>query len=194
MNLPSPANECQLEDVAAYLDGELSGEPLRIFEAHLKTCRYCAAELLIQRQLLCTLEVAFNGSKSFELPHDFTRVVTAHAEGDLSGMRRKGERRRALQVCAVLGLVAFALLGAAARVLIFEPAQYFFHLAQIVFDLVWRMIYDAGTGVAVIIRVLGRAIAFGPYGLGLIVLLAFILSILLLSFLIARYHRAQIIE
>jgi hypothetical protein len=46
----------------------------------------------------------------------------------------------------------------------------------------------------VIIRVLGRAVAFGPYGLGLVVLLAFIFSISLLSFLIARYHRAQIIE
>src|SRR5229473_1522847 len=143
MNLPSPANECQLEDVAAYLDGELSGEPLRIFEAHLKTCRYCAAELLIQRQLLCTLEVAFNGSKSFELPHDFTRVVTAHAEGDLSGMRRKGERRRALQVCAVLALVSFALLGAAARALVLEPAQALLRLAEVFFNLAWRMTYDA---------------------------------------------------
>lgn len=194
MNLSSHANECQLEDIAAYLDGELGGEPLRNFEAHLKTCRDCAAELRTQRQLLCTLDVAFNNSKSFELPHDFMRVVTAHAAGDLSGMRRKGERRRALQVCAVLALVSFALLGAAARALILEPAQSFFHLAEIFFDLVWRMIYDAGTGLAVIIRVLGRAVAFGPYGLGLIVLLAFIFSISLLSFLIARYHRAQIIE
>lgn len=194
MNLSSHANECQLEDVAAYLDGELSGEPLQNFEAHLKTCRDCAAELRTQRQLLCTLDMAFNDSKSFELPHDFTRVVTAHAEGDLSGIRRKGERGRALQVCAVLALVSFALLGAAARALILEPAQSFFHLAEIFFDLVWRMTYGAGTGLAVIIRVLGRAVAFGPYGLGLIVLLAFIFSISLLSFLIARYHRAQIIE
>jgi len=58
-----------------------------------------------------------------------------------------------------------------------EPAQSLLRLTEVVFDLVWRMIYDAGTGLAVVIRVLGRAVAFGPYGLGLVVLLAFIFSI-----------------
>lgn len=194
MNLSTNDKGCQLEDVAAYLDGELGSDALRDFEEHLKTCAECAAELRMQRQLLCTLDSAFYGSGSFELPHDFTRVVTAHAESDLSGMRRKGERHRALQVCAILALVSFALLGTAARALVVEPAQSFFHLAATIFDFGWRMIYDAGTGLAVIIRVLGRAIVSGPYGLGLVMLLAFVISISLLSFLIARYHRAQIIE
>jgi hypothetical protein len=194
MNLSSQTNECQLEEVAAYLDGELSGESLRDFESHLATCSACATELRTQRQLLCTLDVAFNDSASFKLPDDFTRVVSAHAGGNLGGMRWKGERRRALQVCAVLALVSFALLGAAARSLVLEPAQSFFRLAGIFLDLAWRMIYDAGTGLAVIIRVLGRAVVFDPHGLGLAVLLGFILSTSLLSLLIARYHRAQIIE
>lgn len=194
MNMSSHANGCQLEDVAAYLDGELSREKTEQFEAHLKTCRDCAAELRTQRQLLCTLDVAFNDASSFKLPHDFTRVVTVTAESDLSGMRRKGERHRAFQVCAALALLSFALLGAALRALVVEPAQSFIRLAEVIFNLVWRMIYDVGTGLAVIIRVLGRAVAFGPYGLGLTVLLVFIFSISLLSFLIARYHRAQIIE
>lgn len=194
MNLSQQTNECQLEDVAAYLDGELSGESLRDFESHLATCSDCATELRTQRQLLCTLDVAFNDSASFKLPHDFTRVVSAHAGGNLGGVRWKGERRRALQVCAVLALVSFALLGAAARALVLEPAQSFFRLAGVSLDIAWRMIYDAGTGLAVIIRVLGRAILFDPHGLGLAVLLGFIVSTSLLSLLIARYHRAQIIE
>ena len=194
MNLSNQTNGCELEDVAAYLDGEMSDVELRIFEGHLKTCADCVVELRTQRQLLCTLDVTFNDSASFKLPHDFIRVVTAHAESDLSGMRHKGERRRALQVCAVLALVSFALLGAAARVLVLEPAQSFLRLSGVFFDLAWRMVYDAGTGLAVIIRVLGRAVAFGPYGLGMLVLLGLILSISLLTLLIARYHRAQIIE
>lgn len=194
MNLANHEEGCQLEDVAAYLDGELGGEELENFEAHLKLCADCAVELRTQRQLLCTLDVAFNRSRAIDLPDNFTRVVTAHAEGDMSGMRRKGERRRALQICAVLALVSFALLGAAARALVFEPAQSFFHLSGILFDLVWQMIYDAGTGLAVIVRVVGRAVVFGPHGLGLVGLLGFAISISLLSFLIARYHRAQIIE
>jgi hypothetical protein len=194
MNLSQQTNECQLEDVATYLDGELSGESLRDFESHLATCSDCATELRTQRQLLCTLDVAFNDSASFKLPHDFTRVVSAHAGGNLGGIRWKGERRRALQVCALLALVSFALLGAAARALVLEPAQSFLRLAGVSLDIAWRMIYDAGTGLAVIIRVLGRAIVFDPHGLGLAVLLGFIVSTSLLSLLIARYHRAQIIE
>ena len=123
MNLSDQENRCQLEDVAAYLDGELSGAALQDFEGHLQSCPDCATELRAQRQLLCTLDVAFNDSTSFRLPRDFTRVVTTHAESNLGGVRWKGERRRALQVCAVLALMSFALLGAAARALVLEPVQ-----------------------------------------------------------------------
>ncbi|HXM48405.1 MAG TPA: zf-HC2 domain-containing protein [Pyrinomonadaceae bacterium] len=185
---------CQLEDVAAYLDGELSGVPLETFEAHLKTCPGCVAELRAQRHLLCTLDFAFNESRPFELPHDFTRVVAAHAENDLSGMHKKSERRRAVQLCAILALLSFAFLGAAARTLVFDPVRSFLRVTGSLFSLLWQTVYDAGTGTAVIVRVVGRAIVFGPHGLGLVLTLTFIISISLLSLLIARYHRAQIIE
>ncbi len=185
---------CQLEDVAAYLDGELSGAALETFEAHLKQCSDCAIELRAQRQLLCTLDFAFNKSRSFELPHNFSRVVAAHAENDLGGMRKKGERRRALQLCAILALVSFALLGAASRTLVFDPVRSFLRVAGSLLNLLWQMLYDAGTGVAVIVRVVGRAAVPGPRGWWLFVALAFIISLSLLPFLIAKYHRAQIIE
>lgn len=195
MNAPIISRQiCPLEDVGAYLDGELTGVSLETFEAHLKTCVDCAAELRAQRHLLCTLDVAFNESRPFELPRDFTRVVAAHAESDLSGMRQKGERRRALQLCAVLALLSFALLGAAARTLVFDPVRSFFRVAGSLLNLLWQTVYEAGTGIAVIVRVVGRAIVFGPHGVGLFLSLAFIISISLLPLLIARYHRAQIIE
>ena len=187
-------NGCPREDVAAYLDGEMSGNALENFEEHLKVCTDCAAELRTQRQLLCTLDVAFNGSRAFELPHDFTRAVAAHAESDLSGMRKKSERRRALKLCAVLALVSFALLGAAARALILDPIRTFLRVAESLLDLVGRTVYDAGTGVAVIVRVVSRAIVFAPHGLGLLLLLTFVIALSLLPLLIVRYHRAQIIE
>ncbi len=195
MNAPIIGRQsCQLEDVAAYLDGELAGASLEIFEAHLETCPDCATELRAQRHLLCTLDFAFNESRPFELPHDFTRVVAAHAENDLSGMRKKGERRRAAQLCAILALLSFVLLGAAARTLIFDPVRSFLRVMGSLLGLLWQTFYDAGTGIAVIIRVVGRAIVFGPHSLGLFLTLAFIISISLLPLLIARYHRAQIIE
>jgi anti-sigma factor RsiW len=191
---PIENQECPLEEVAAYLDGELEGKALETFEAHLKTCANCATELRVQRQLLCTLDFAFNESRAFELPHNFTRVVAAHAEHDLSGMRRKGERRRAIQLCAILALVSFGLLGAASRTLVFDPVRSFFRVAGSLFGLLWQAVFDAGTGVAVIVRVVGRAAVLGPHSLWLFVAMGLIISLFLLPFLIAKYHRAQIIE
>ena len=195
MNAPIISREsCPVEDAGAYLDGELAGVSLETFEAHLKTCVDCAAELRAQRNLLCTLDTAFNASRPFELPHDFTRVVAAHAENDMSGMRKRGERRRAVQLCAILALLSFALLGAAARTLVFDPVRSFVRIAGSFLNLLWQAVYAAGAGIAVIVRVVGRAVVFGPRGLGLVLTLAFIISISLLPLLIARYHRAQIIE
>lgn len=187
-------HECRTDDVAAYLDGELDGAASESFEAHLKTCARCATELRMQRQLLCTLDFAF-GEPSFELPRNFSRVVAAHAESDLSGMRKKSERRRALQLCALLALLAFALLGAASRALVFQPARSFLRIAGSLLDLVGRALYDAGTGAAVIVRVVGRALILAPYGLGMIlIVLPFLIALAVLPRLIVNYHRAQIIE
>src|SRR5262249_1026129 len=186
--------KCHLEEVAAYLDGEMNGDALEDFEEHLKAGAECAGELRTQRQLLCTLEVAFGSAKPFELPPNFARVVTAHAESALTGMRRKGERGRALQVCAVLTLASFALLGAAARALVFDPVRSFFRAVTKLIDLAWQTVYDAATGVTILIRVIGRALLLAPYGLGYLFLLTFLISISLLFLLIAKYHRKQIIE
>jgi predicted anti-sigma-YlaC factor YlaD len=193
-SLVNEKQQCPLEDVAAYLDGELTGATLERFEAHLRDCQDCATELREQRQLLCTLDLAFNDQRSFALPRDFTRVVAAHAESDFSGMRKKSERRRALKLCAILGLVSFALLGAATRTLVLDPLRSFLHIAGRLLNLFWQTAYDLGAGVIVIVRVVGRATVLGPRSLWVFLALALVISLSLLPFLIAKYHRAQIIE
>jgi len=193
MNVLTTNHQC-IEDVAAYLDGELDDAALEVFEGHVKTCAGCAQELRTQRQLLCTLNRAFEESGAFELPQDFARLVATHAESDVTGLRGRGERRRAFKVCAVLALLSFALLGAASRATVFQPARSSLRVAESLFDLAWKTIYDAGTGASVIVRLVVRAIALSPYGLGLFLILAFIIAISLLPRLIASYHRAQIIE
>jgi len=194
MNEFIPEANCQVEDVAAYLDGELGGQALERFEVHLKSCVDCAAELRAQRQLLCTLDAAFGESNSFRLPHDFTRVVTARAESDLMGVRDKSERRRALQLCAILTLLSVALLGAAVRALVLDPVRSFLRITASFANFAWQAIYQATSGAAVVVRVIGRAILFAPYGVGFFLAVAFLCSISLLPFLIVKYHRAQIIE
>jgi len=188
------SEKCQLEDVAAYLDGELSEAGVNRFEDHLRSCLDCANELRAQRQLLCTLDVAFNGNRSFQLPHDFTRIVTARAESDLSGMRNKHERRRALKLCAVLALVSFALLGAAARTVVFDPLSTLFRISRTVLQLAWQAASEAVMSATVLMRVIVRAVLLDQNGLGLLMLAAFLIAISVLPFLLVKYHRAQTIE
>lgn len=194
MNHAVREKTCPAEDVAAYLDGELSGTAQETFEHHLADCVDCATELRQQRQLLCTLEAAFTPSSRFNLPKDFTRVVAARVEGDLNVVRNKSERRRALQLCAVLALAAFALLGAAARAVVFQPIRRFGQVIALVFDLLWQTMYDAAVGVAIILRMIGRVAVESPYGLGLFLTLTFLIAVTLLPRLIANYHRKEIIE
>jgi anti-sigma factor RsiW len=185
---------CPVEDVAAYLDGELTGAANETLEAHLAECVTCATELRTQQQLLCTLDAAFKSSPRLRLPANFTRVVAAHAEGDLRGVRNKTERRRAFQLCAMLSLAAFALLGAASGAVIWQPVRGWAQLIARVSDLLWQTGYDAAIGIGVILRMIGRAAVVSPYGLGSFVVLAFLIAISLLPRLIANYHRTEIIE
>lgn len=185
---------CPREDIAAYLDGELSGAALDHLEAHVGECAACAGELRSQRQLLCTLEAAFSSSRQLDLPDNFTRVVATHAEHDLRGLREKSERRRAVQLCAALAILASALLGAASGALVLQPARSSLRVGTRVFEVFSQAVFQAAEGLAIIGRMIGRAAVLSPQGFGAVIALVFIVTISLLSRLIVNYHRAQIIE
>ena len=185
---------CPHEDLAAYLDGELSGVALEHFETHLASCSECADELRSQRQLLCTLEAAFSNSSRVRLPDNFTRIVATHAENNLRGLRDKSETWRVLQLCAALALGAFALLGATSGALVFQPARNSFQVVGRIIELFWHSVAGVGEGLAILGRMIGRAAVASPHGFGTAIALVFIVAISLLPRLIANYHRTQIIE
>lgn len=185
---------CGSVEVAAYLDGELGQGALQAFEEHLKECRSCSEKLEEQRRLLCTLDMAFNEEKTLALPLDFARVVTAHAQTDMSGVREKQERGRAVRLCAALALFSFALLGSAALTdSIFEPVRIFGRFAGVCLGILWRAIYDAGATVAVIMRIVGRY-TFESHPLGIFSYLVLAGALVLLLRLIRNYHRARAID
>ena len=193
----SPANEnqnCPREEIAAYLDRELDGDALRDFEAHVEQCRDCDRELRSQRQLLCTLEAAFGTSRHIELPENFTRVVAAHAEHDMRGLRHKVERRRALQLCAALLLAAFTVLGAASNSFMFQPARAFFRITASAVDVLLRSLADAAEGITIIARMIARLSGTGPHIFAIFIALLFLVEISVLPRLIAIYHRTEFIE
>jgi hypothetical protein len=109
-------------------------------------------------------------------------------------MRNKHERRRALKLCAGLALVSFALLGAAARTVVVEPLSTLFRISRTVLQLAWQAASEAVMSATVLGRVIVRAVLLGQNGLGLLMLVAFLIAISVLPFLLVKYHRAQTIE
>src|SRR3982750_1345587 len=90
------------EEIAAYLDGELCATARSEVEQHLKECSACKDKLREQQRLLCTLDFALSDDPSLRLPVNFSQVVAAHAQADMSGLRQRSEHGRALRLCAAL--------------------------------------------------------------------------------------------
>ena len=102
---------CPRTEIAAYIDGELSPSAEMDLEKHFAVCKNCDAEFNEQKKLLRALDFAFDEKTDFELPENFTRSVVVKAESNVSGLRRREERFRALYLCAILFLLVIVGLG-----------------------------------------------------------------------------------
>jgi hypothetical protein len=114
----------------------------------------------------------------------------------MSGMRGGLERRRALGLCALLAVLAVALLGGpAVRESIFAPLRVIWKGATALFGFLGHALYDAGAGLAVISRRLSGYFVFESRPFGLFALILFVIALFMLRRLIAGYHtRARAIE
>jgi len=97
------------DDIAAYIDGELSASRELELEMHFAECSTCTEELNLQKQLLQGLDLSLRDGSDIELPRDFAKVVVANAESTVAGLRRPRERFNALFICG--GLSLFILLS-----------------------------------------------------------------------------------
>ena len=184
---------CERNLIAAYVDGELDTDLTLLFEDHLEGCAECRAELRAHRLFVCELDAAMLESAEIPVPADFSRMVAARAASDMRGVRTSAEHRKALTICAVLALVGFALLGAAARTTVFLVAERFVGTVFSVIGFVGTAIYDTVAGFAVVFRVVSKKAVIDSGSLGpLVGLLA--LAILILSRLISKYHRPSATE
>lgn len=177
-------------DVAAYLDGELDAHDDTRFEQHAKTCALCATTLREQRRLLCVLDVAFGDAQSqMQLPANFTEVVKARAQSDMSSVRRRPERLRAALLCAGLAALSFALLGWQAWSAMFAPLQAVAGIVVTVLDMTAHTVGEAFAGIALMLRVLGGQWLNEPGALGAGAYIILALAVVLLFRLISSYHR-----
>ena len=180
---------CPRSQLAAYIDGELLPLEELELELHLASCKSCAAELNEQKKLLCVLDFALENEKEIELPANFTKIVVANAESNVSGLRSPCERFRALSVCLILFSVVLLGLGTEAETTINSIVK----LAGQVFAVCLfaiHLIYDVSIGTAVILRSLGSQ--FVNHSAGVFALFAAFLwvALLALSRLFIKYNRA----
>jgi predicted anti-sigma-YlaC factor YlaD len=191
MNLPIATTEikCPRSQLVAYIDGELLPHEELELEMHLAVCKSCAEELNEQKKLLCVLDFALESEKEIELPANFTKIIVANAESNVSGLRSSKERFSALFIC--LGLFLLAVLGLGGQM---EPVlnTYIKFTDKIfaVFGFVFHLIYDVSIGTAVILRSLGSGLVNNS-GIGFTVFAILLLfSLFALSRLFVRYNRA----
>jgi len=177
-------------DVAAYLDGELDAVTAARFEHHTKTCGTCAAALGEQRRLLCVLDAAFGAAeRQLQLPTNFTEVVKAHAQSDMSSVRHRSERKRAVIYCMGLAALSFALLGWQAWDELFTPFGAAAGIAATLIDMTANAASEAASGIALMLGVLGGQMLEDPGAGSVAAYVMFAVAVALLFRLIARYHR-----
>lgn len=183
------------EEIAAYLDGELDAPARSEVEQHLKECSPCARSLREQKRLLCALDFALEDDPQLRLPSNFSQVVAARAQSDMSGLRRPTERRRAMMVCAALACAAQTLLGGAAlSETVLTPVIIAGKHVVSLFDLLWQALHGAGRGVSIILRAVSRHFIFDSHPLSALALLLFSSALALLPRLIVSYHRQRTIR
>ncbi len=180
--------ECQREQTAAYLEGDLDALSGALFEEHVGRCSICSAELNAQRLFICELESALAQTPDPPLPQNFAQIVATRAESDMRGVRDGIEHRRALRFCLILGLAAFTLLGAAASKALYFSGWEIVKKVLGAFGFLWSTLHDAAVGLTVISRVVSGGLIPEPSFAGLAALFL-ALAVVLLSLLISSYHR-----
>jgi hypothetical protein len=127
------------------------------------------------------------------VPADFSRRVAARATSDMRGVRTRSENRKALAICLVLALAGFALVGTAARDIFFLVSEKLVSKIFALLGLLASIVYDAVTGLVVVVRFLGRRVIVETGSLWpMLGLFAF--GVLVLSRLISNYHRSGATE
>ena len=179
---------CERNLIAAYVDGELEEEQVRLLEQHLPTCVSCRGELRAHRLLVCELVAALTDSTEIPVPDDFSRRIATRAASDMSGVRTRSEHRKALAICAILLLTGFALIGSRAREGLFVLTQKIIVTSFGLITFLATAVYDTVAALVVVLRVLSRKVIIESGSWGPLLVL-FVVAIFILSRLISNYHR-----
>jgi hypothetical protein len=179
---------CGSVDIAVYLDGELPPDAEIAFELHIAQCADCRGELNLQKNLLRELDVCL-GTGEIKLPKNFAKTVIVNAESNVSGLRRPNERFNAIFISAGLFLFALFTLGAGGGKS-FAAVNSLTDKIFAVAGSVGHFVYDISLGTVIIFRSLGATLFSGSFVSILFIGAVAVLSLVFLSRLLLRPHRA----
>jgi len=184
-------------EIAAYLDGELERDAARSFESHAAECALCRLHLDEQRRVLAVLEVAFGDESEIELPNEYAQIISARARNDLTGVRSRAERRRAIRLCLTLSVLAAGVLSAAGSAASLATVERFVSAFRVVGSLFGAGVQVAGdllTGAAVLMRALVNGIPTHEHSASLLLCALFFTALALLRLLVESYRREHSAE
>jgi hypothetical protein len=173
----STENNCPRGQIAAYIEGDLSPEESSRFEEHRAVCTACVEELNEQKKFLSALDlVLVENDSEIRLPGNFTEVVVANAESNVTGLRRPQERFNAVFVCSALFvLVLLGLREETSGVL--TTGERFLDQVFAVGGFAFNLVHDFAIGIAIVSKSLCHRFIFKSA-----VSLAFLLIFFLLAF------------
>ncbi len=142
---------CPSDEIAAYIDGELTLTRELELDEHFIECSACADELNQQKKFLCQLDLSLKQENDLDLPADFIKTIIANAESTVTGLRHPREQFNAMFICAGLFLFVFFAAGADAGHMLrgFTVA---FEQVVAVGSFFGHLIYSVFIGVSIILR------------------------------------------
>ena len=189
MNFSDSKNQCPRSELAAYIDGELLPREEIELEKHLAACQICATELNEQKRFLCALDFALENEREFELPKNFTRIVVANAESEVSGLRSPKERFNAIFVVAALFLMFLLGLGGELKTVAATFTQ-FGEQVLTVGGFTAHLIYNVAVGASIILRSVGSQFVSNSFSLTAFLCVFFFASLFALSRFVSRSNHS----
>lgn len=179
---------CPSPEISAYIDGELSAAAELKLEMHVARCRTCNDDLNLQKSFLIALDSSLENAEEIKLPSNFTKSVMTNAESGVSGLRHPHERRNAAYICVALAVFSLFALGSSAEKTFAAAAaigEKFFAVGASAA----HFVYDISLGSAIVFRSLASNFVFESAAGILFLMAVFVLSLVLFSRLMVRFHR-----
>lgn len=188
MELQANKFKCPSDEIAAYIDGELTPKRELEFDAHFLECAVCADELNQQKQFLCQLDSSLKQGADLDLPADFAKTIVANAESTVSGLRRPREQFNALFICA--GLMLFVLFASGTDAsTVFNGVSILFDQIVAVGSFFGHLIYSVFIGVSIILRSLASQVRVDLAAMVFLTAIS-VVSLMFISRRVLRLRRA----